>query len=224
MGDSRMTDTCVILSGRIKSWKDSYHCFINSLSNFDYDVFCSLNTDFDDIDAFEFSKMPFVKEVACLQTPYPEVLNLVNQNVIVAHRKNIYSANFHRYSAFLNSMKYKKYKRYVFYRADILSENFLPKFELQEKTLYCPKKFRFGMRDSEEIKLLEDEEILNDQIMICDYAVASVIVDTLVNIFDLYTRNIPFHPETLLMNQCTDYGINFDYFDFDYELNPNRHL
>ncbi len=219
-----MNDTCVLLSGRIKSWKDSYQSFANALSDFDYDIFCSLNTAFDDKDAIEFSKMPFVKQVACLPTPYPEVLNHVNTRVIVAHRENIYSANFHRYLAFHNSLKFKKYKRYIFYRADILSENFLPKFELQEKTLYCPKKYRYGMRDSEVLKPAEDEEILNDQIMICDFNVASVIADTLTNIFDLYARNIPFHPETLLMNQCSDYGIEFDYFDFDYELNPNRHL
>ena len=78
------------------------------------------------------------------------------------------------------------------------------------------------MRDSTEPKLLENEEIFNDQVMICDYDVACVISDTYVNIFDLYSRNIPFHPETLLMNQCIDFGVEFDYFDFDYELNPNR--
>jgi len=217
-----MIDTCVLIYGRIVSWKESYDSFRSSLENFNYDIYCSLNVNLDDSDAKEYSKMPFVKKVLCMPTPYPEVMKQVDRNVIVAHREKIFSANFHRYMSLKNSIDDRKYERYIFYRADILTESHIPKFTPKKNTLHCPKKFRFGMRDSTEPKLLENEEIFNDQVMICDYDVACVISDTYVNIFDLYSRNIPFHPETLLMNQCIDFGVEFDYFDFDYELNPNR--
>lgn len=219
-----MSDTCVLIYGRIRSWKESYESFRHSLDNFNYDIYCSLNVEFDDSDALEYSKMPFVKKVMCMPTPFPEVLKHVDRNVVVAHRENIFSANFHRYMSFKNSIDDKKYDRYIFYRADILTESQIPKLIPENNTLYCPKKYRYGMRDSGETHYIGNEEILNDQIMICNYDVACVIADTYINIFDLYSRNIPFHPETLLMNQCVDFGVEFKYFDFDYELNPNRLL
>ena len=219
-----MTDTCVLIYGRIKSWKESYESFRLSLENFNYDIYCSLNVELDDVDAKDYSTMPFVKKVICIPTPFPDVLKSVKKNVVLAHRENIFSANFHRFMSFKISTDTKIYKRYIFFRADILTESCLPSFFPEKHKLYCPKKYRYGMKDSLEPKLLVDENILNDQIMICDYDVACVVADTYINIFDLYSRNIPFHPETLIMNQCADYGIEFDYFDFDYELNPNRKL
>ena len=53
----------ILLAGRIKGWQLCVKDFENAFSNYDYDIYCSLNCTEEDEDFLEFSKYKNVKKI-----------------------------------------------------------------------------------------------------------------------------------------------------------------
>lgn len=219
--------TCVFLTGRIKTWQKNLQDFKNHLSNYDYDVYASLNCDLNDDDANLIFKESFMKDVICQPTNYPNWLDEMKINCFEHQKFNFFSQCFHRYLVFQELKKIKIYERYIFTRIDLITKDVLPLINCQTNEIFFPKSHRHGLDHNlvNDHKLFYDKDVplINDQILICNYDSASSVSNLFLEIKNMYfNENIWWHPETMLHSYLKKKNIELNMFDFDYELDPER--
>lgn len=219
--------TCVFVTGRVKTWQKNLPHFKKQLENYDYEVHASLNCELDDSDAIQLSEQSFVTDVICQPTLYPEWLKDYETNCMEHQKFNFFSQCFHRYLVFQESKKINVYDRYIFTRMDIINDKSLPLVDFANSTVYCPNSHMHGFRHVlvDDMKMYFDEklELINDQILICNFEGASSIANLYLEFVNMYIyENIWWHPETMLYEHLQKRNIKIETFDFDYILDPER--
>ena len=219
--------TCVLLSGRIKTWQKNYESLKQSLINYDYDIFASLNTTDTDPDAIEFSELENVKDVICSETVYPKWYENVNFYSIDSSKNSLYSQCYHRMLVFTESRNFSIYDRYIFTRADLITQDSIPLIAPLDKNIYCPKINMHGLECKiiGEHKVFQNNDVplINDQILVCNYDAASTVAGLFYELHNMYFyKNIWWHPETMLHEYLKTRNFEINNFDFSYILDPER--
>lgn len=208
-------------AGRVATYEEQLPQLIDLKQKYNIDVFCSINGSLDDYHR-EFLKQLDVKGSYFEEYTFDkDWLQFQRDTELITYKMG--SAFYNNARAFEQISLYQEKHGFVYdavikYRADVVAPETLELPDvIQHHTVYIPHPTESDFQISE-------YPAVNDQIAIGDYESMKVYSNVHSNIQRFCEHGLPFHPETLLCHQLSEFNISIVRFDFKYVLHSKRWL
>jgi hypothetical protein len=205
----------ILLTGRIKGYKNVINNLINIKNTYNPIFFVSLNSD-ETREIKEFCEIfEITKDQLNLEpTVYPEYILSNLESYIHCNPKNVYSMFYHNYCAFSLLKTYQIKNNSSFdiimkYRADIDSEDTIQfEKEIRNNNIYIPNVFNY--------------KGVNDQIAYGDYQTMEKYSELVLKLEDMIKNNIILNGERMIKNHLKNEKIILKRFTYNYLLDKKR--